>query len=35
MKHNPFVTNGLSIAFGLLFLLSLAGQAFSGVGVLQ
>src|SRR5687767_12866206 len=31
MKHNPFVTNGLSIAFGLLFLLSLAGQAFSGV----
>lgn len=31
MKHNPFVTNGLSIAFGLLFLLSLAGQTFSGV----
>ncbi len=31
MKHNPLLTNGLSIAFGLLFLLSLAGQAFSGV----
>ncbi len=31
MKHNPLVTNGLSIVFGLLFLFSLAGQAFSGV----
>lgn len=31
MKHNPLVTNGLSIAFGLLFLFSLAGQALSGV----
>ncbi|NKX55478.1 DUF6766 family protein [Arthrobacter mobilis] len=31
MKHNPLVTNGLSIAFGLLFLASLIGQAFSGL----
>jgi hypothetical protein len=31
VKHNPLVTNGLSVAFGLLFLFSLAGQAFSGV----
>lgn len=31
MKHNPLITNGLSVAFGLLFLFSLAGQAFSGV----
>lgn len=31
MKHNPLVTNGLSIAFGLLFLVSLIGQAFSGL----
>jgi hypothetical protein len=31
VKHNPLVTNGLSIAFGLLFLFSLAGQALSGV----
>ena len=31
MKHNPFITNGLSIGFGLLFLFSLVGQAFSGL----
>jgi len=31
MKHNALVTNGLSIAFGLLFLVSLIGQAFSGL----
>lgn len=31
MKHNPLVTNGLSLTFGLLFLFSLAGQAVSGV----
>jgi hypothetical protein len=31
VKHNPLVTNGLSITFGLLFLFSLAGQAFSGL----
>ncbi|MFD1212412.1 DUF6766 family protein [Arthrobacter sp. GCM10027362] len=30
-KHSPLVTNGLSIAFGLLFLASLIGQAFSGL----
>jgi hypothetical protein len=31
MKHNPLVTNGLGIAFGLLFLASLIGQSFSGL----
>lgn len=31
MKHNPFRTNGLSLFFGLLFLVSLIGQAFSGL----
>jgi hypothetical protein len=31
MKRNPLVTNGLSITFGLLFLASLIGQAFSGL----
>lgn len=31
MKRNPLVTNGLSIAFGLLFLASLIGQAISGL----
>jgi hypothetical protein len=31
MKRNPMITNGLSIAFGLLFLASLVGQAFSGL----
>jgi hypothetical protein len=31
MKRNPLVANGLSITFGLLFLASLIGQAFSGL----
>jgi len=31
MTKKPWVTNGLSIAFGLLFLASLIGQAISGV----
>lgn len=31
MKRNPLVTNGLSLGFGLLFLASLVGQAFSGL----
>jgi hypothetical protein len=31
MKHNPLLTNGLSIAFSLLFAFSLLGQAFSGL----
>ena len=31
MKHNPLLTNGLSIAFSLLFAFSLIGQAFSGL----
>ena len=31
MKNKPLVTNGLSIGFGLLFLASLTGQAFSGL----
>ena len=31
MKHNPLLTNGLGIAFGLLFASSLIGQAFSGL----
>lgn len=31
MKHNPLLTNGLSITFAALFFSSLAGQAFSGL----
>jgi hypothetical protein len=31
MKHNPLLTNGLSLCFGLLFFGSLIGQAFSGL----
>jgi hypothetical protein len=31
MKRNPLLTNGLSITFGLFFLASLTGQAFSGL----
>jgi hypothetical protein len=31
VKNKPLVTNGLSIGFGLLFLASLTGQAFSGL----
>jgi hypothetical protein len=30
-RHSPLLTNGLSIAFGLLFAASLIGQAFSGL----
>lgn len=31
MKHNPWLTNGLSITFAALFFASLTGQAFSGL----
>ncbi|MGM0930351.1 MAG: DUF6766 family protein [Actinomycetota bacterium] len=31
MRHNPLLTNGLGTIFGLLFVASLVGQAFSGL----